>query len=275
MSTERQVAQHYSHSALEQTIFKALTAMGKDPDRLTHADLAAVDEFHIGGRQATIDFAAQFGARAGMHLIDIGCGLGGASRHFAIEHGCRVTGIDLTDDYVRAATALSQRVGLGDRVLYRQASALALPFPGASFDGAYMLHVGMNIADKATLFAEVRRVLTPGGTFGIYDVMRESDAEFVYPVPWSAAPDTNFIAAAADYKRLLAAAGFAVTYERSRREFALQFFQQLRARMAQSGPSPLGLQILMGATTPQKVANMIGLIDRGVIAPTEIIATAG
>jgi ubiquinone/menaquinone biosynthesis C-methylase UbiE len=249
--------------------------MGKDPDRLTHADLAAVDEFHIGGRQATIDFAAQFGARAGMHLIDIGCGLGGASRHFAIEHGCRVTGIDLTDDYVRAATALSQRVGLGDRVLYRQASALALPFPGASFDGAYMLHVGMNIADKATLFAEVRRVLTPGGTFGIYDVMRESDAEFVYPVPWSAAPDTNFIAAAADYKRLLAAAGFAVTYERSRREFALQFFQQLRARMAQSGPSPLGLQILMGATTPQKVANMIGLIDRGVIAPTEIIATAG
>ena len=83
-----------------------------------------------------------------MHLLDIGCGIGGPSRFFAEERGCRVTGIDLTDDYVRTATALAARVGLGGQVSYRQASALALPFEAARFDGAYMIHVGMNIEDK-------------------------------------------------------------------------------------------------------------------------------
>jgi ubiquinone/menaquinone biosynthesis C-methylase UbiE len=209
-----------------------------------------------------------------MHLLDVGCGLGGASRYFAHEHGCRVSGIDLTDDYVRAATALSQRVGLAGTVDYRQASALALPFGDARFDGATMLHVGMNIADKGKLCAEVRRVLKPGAAFGIYDVMRESDGEFVYPVPWSTEPATNFIATAADYKRALATAGFTVTHERSRRDFAIAFFRQLRERLAQSGPPPLGLQIVMGATAPQKVANMVALLERGMISPTELIARA-
>ena len=62
--------------------------------------------------------------------------------------------------------------------------------------------------------------------------------------------------------------------ERRRREFAIEFFRQLRERMAESGPSPLGLQIVMGATAPQKVANMAALLDRGVIAPTELICRA-
>jgi len=272
MSTEQQVAQHYAHGALERTILDALKAMGKDPDHLTHADLAPVDEFHIGGRPATVDFAAELAPQQGMHLLDVGCGLGGASRYFAHELGCRVTGIDLTDEYVRAAAMLSHRLGLDAKVSYRQASALALPFAEATFDGAYMLHVGMNVPDKAKLISEVRRVLKPGAAFGIYDVMRESDGEFAYPVPWSAVPETNFIDTAANYQRLLTTAGFAVEKTRSRRDFAIEFFRQMRERMAQGAPSPLGLQILMGATTPQKVANMVGLLERGVISPTEIIA---
>jgi ubiquinone/menaquinone biosynthesis C-methylase UbiE len=274
MSTDKLVSRHYSNETLEKAILEALTAAGKDIDNLSHADLAPVDEFHIGGRQATIDFAGQLRLHPGMHLLDVGCRLGGASRYFAQEHGCRVTGIDLTQDYVNAAGMLSARVGLDGAVSYQTASALSLPFPDHSFDGAYMLHVGMNIADKTKVFAEVRRVLRPGSVFGIYDVMRENSGEFIYPVPWSTAPETNFIDTAASYKQSLAAAGFIVDRERSRRDFAIEFFRQLRERVAQSGPSPLGLQILMGATTPQKIANMTALLDRGVIAPTEIISRA-
>lgn len=137
-----------------------------------------------------------------------------------------------------------------------------------------MLHVGMNIADKKTAFAEVRRVLKPGGIFAIYDVMRESDGEFSYPVPWSNAPETNFIDTAQAYKRLLAAAGFEVGKERSRRDFAIEFFRQMRQRMAQGGPPAPGLQIVMGVTAPQKVANMMAMLERGLFAPTEIISRA-
>ena len=274
MDTERQVSEHYAHGSLERTILGAVKAAGKDADNLSHTDLSAVDEFHIGGRQATIDFAEQLKPARGAHFLDIGCGLGGASRYFATEHGCRISGIDLTDEYVCVADALSKRMGLSGQVSYRQASALAMPFADRNFDGAYMLHVGMNIPDKAKLFAEVKRVLKPGALFGIYDVMREGEGAFSYPVPWAASADTNFIEPLATYKRLLGGAGFDVVKERSRRDFAMEFFRQLRARMAQSGPSPLGLQIVMGATAPQKVANMIALIDQGTVSPTEVIARA-
>ena len=276
MDLERSVTRHYTHGALERAILDALAAMGKDPARLTPADLAPVDEFHIGGRQATIDLVERIAVRPGMHLLDVGCGLGGASRYLAAERGCRVTGIDLTEEFVAVAGALARHVGLADRVEYRQASALALPFPAAAFDGAVMLHVGMNIADKAGAFAEVRRVLKPGGVFAIYDVMRgPQPGELAFPVPWAADPAASFVEEPAAYRRLLEEAGFAVEKERSRLEFGLAFFRDMRARVAAAGgPPPLGLHLLMGETAPRKVANMIDILERGVAAPTEIIARA-
>lgn len=275
MDTERSVSRHYEHGSLESAILSALTAAGKDIDRLTHADLAPIDEFHIGGRQATIELGAQIDLPHGARLLDIGSGVGGPSRFFAAERGWRIDGIDLTAEYVRVAQQLSQRIGLGEVVSYREANATALPFADATFDGAYMLHVGMNIPDKKAVFAEVRRVLKPGGVFAIYDAMRESDGTFAYPVPWSAGPETNFIDTASAYRRLLGEAGFRIERERSRRDFALESFRQ-RQRMAkaQGGAPQPGLQIVMGPTAAQKVANMMGLVERGVISPTEIISSA-
>jgi SAM-dependent methyltransferase len=275
MGTEQTVAQHYTHGALEQAVLDGLRAAGKDPDQLAPGDLAPVDEFHIGGRQATVDFAGALGVTRGMHLLDIGAGLGGASRYFAHALDCTVIGIDLTEEYVRVAQALSARTGLAARVSYRHGSALALPFPAATFDGAYMLHVGMNIADKAALFAQVRHVLKPRGMFGVYDVMREGEGVLAYPVPWAASAETSFVEPGATYAGLLAAAGFEVLAQRSRREFAITFFRDLRARTVQSGAPPLGLHLLMGATTPQKIANMVSAIEAGLLSPTEIICRAG
>ncbi|MBW8271170.1 class I SAM-dependent methyltransferase [Caldovatus aquaticus] len=278
-STERQVAEHYAArgGALERAILEALAAAGADPDRLAPADLAPVDEFHIGGRQATMDLAAQLDLRPGMHLLDVGSGLGGASRYFAQDHGCRVTGIDLTEEFVRVAETLARRTGLADRVSYRWGSALSLPFAPASFDGATMLHVGMNIADKRTLFAEVRRVLRPGGVFAIYDVMREAavSEEPRFPLPWAADAGASFLETAADYRRLLEAAGFAVRAERGRRDFAIAFFRRLRAEtVRRGGPPPLGLHLVMGPAAQQKIANVADALERGLIVPTEIVCRA-
>lgn len=277
MTVDQSIARHYTHGTLETAILDALKNAGKDPDKLSHGDLAAIDEFHIGGRQATTDLAAQIDLPRGARVLDVGCGIGGPARFFASERGWRIDGIDLTEEYVAVAERLTRRVGLGDLVSYRQASATTLPFPDATFDGAYMLHVGMNIADKKSVFAEVRRVLKPGGVFAIYDVMRENDDSFVYPVPWSSEPATNAIETAATYKTLLTGAGFTTVKERSRRDFAIEFFRQMRERMAEAqakGGPPPGLPILMGSTAPQKVANMTALLQRGTISPTEIISRA-
>ena len=271
MELEQAVARHYAHGSLEETILEALAAAGKDVNRLAPKDLAPVDEFHVGGRQATIAFAEQFGLRPGMRLLDVGCGLGGAARYFAHEHGCHVTGIDLSDEYVGVANTLAAMVGLGERVSCQAGSALALPFAPGSFDGAYMFHVGMNIENKSKLFAEVRRVLAPSGLFGIYDVMRLAAGELSYPVPWASGADSSFVADAASYRRLLEAEGFEVLKQRDRRDFALEVFQQMRSRGAAGAPGPLGLHIVMGESAAQKVKNMIGDISSGLIAPTEMI----
>jgi len=274
--TEDRVARHYGQGDLERRILEALVASGKDPDHLAPEDLTPVDEFHTGGREATAAFAEQAGFTAGQHLLDIGCGIGGASRFFAVERGCRVTGIDLTDDYVRTAAALSRRVGLADRVSYRQASAVALPFGDATFDGAYMIHVGMNIEDKPALFAGVRRVVKPGGTFALFDIMRTADGELSYPVPWSTSRETSFVAGVDEYRRGLQAAGFTIAKERNRRDYAIRFFADAAARAAAAGgPPPLGTHILMRDNAPQKIANAVAKIESGVIAPVELVCRAG
>jgi ubiquinone/menaquinone biosynthesis C-methylase UbiE len=273
-ATEAKVASHYANTGLEQTILDALTASGKDIARLVPADLAPVDEFHTGGRQATVDLAAQLDFTAGMHLLDIGAGIGGASRFFSETRGCRVTGIDLTDDYVHTAAALSKRVGLDQRLSYRQASALSLPFGPGTFDGAYMLHVGMNIEDKPRLCTEARRVLKQGATFAIFDVMRTGEGELRFPLHWSPTPATSFVVSPEAYTTALQAAGFDIVSVRNRREFARDFFRDVAARTARSGVPPLGIHILMKTDVPAKLANYVGNLEAGLIAPVEIIARA-
>ena len=271
MSLEQSVSQHYTHGNLEAALLDAVQRAGKDLDALTYADLAVVDEFHIGGRPATRALGEQIDLPAGAKVLDIGCGIGGPARFFAAERGWQVEGIDLTAEYVEVAQGAVAAGRHGRQaVSFRQASATALPFADASFDGAYMLHVGMNIADKKAVFTEVRRVLKPGGVFGIYDAMRESDGAFAYPVPWSSEPATNHIDTPEAYKAALSAAGFTIVKERNRRDFALQSMQQ---RIEQAG-QPIGLPVVMGATAAQKLANMRAMIEGGVFAPCEIIARA-
>jgi ubiquinone/menaquinone biosynthesis C-methylase UbiE len=271
---EQQVARHYARSDLEQTILDALIASGKDPERLTPDDLSPVDEFHTGGRHATMELAALMDLTPAMHLLDVGCGIGGPSRSIAAAHGCRITGIDLTEEFVRAAEALSRRVGLAGRVVYRQANALSLPFEPATFDGAYMMHVGMNIADKPALFAEVRRVLKPGGLFALYDAMQTGEGALAFPVHWAATPATSFVDSPAAYRGGLQAAGFEIVRECDRREYARQCFREIQARIAEHGPPPLGTHILLKSDVAEKLANVVRNLEQGLIAPIEIVCRA-
>lgn len=269
--SEQSVARHYSHGALEEQILDTLAKLGVDPEQLQPDQLAPVDEFHIGGRAATVALVDQLDLRPGLRVLDVGSGLGGTARYLAHHHGVTVTGIDLTEEYVQVARSLTRRAGLAEQVAFHQGSATALPFDDHSFDRACMLHVGMNIADKQAVFAEVRRVLTDEGTFGVYDVMRTGTTEPTYPVPWASTPATSFLAEPARYRELLSEAGLSVARERDRSEFGVTFFQRLRAMIAESGPPALGLHIVMGQDAATKVANMIDNLERGLIAPVEMI----
>ncbi|MDJ0935318.1 MAG: class I SAM-dependent methyltransferase, partial [Kiloniellales bacterium] len=112
MSGDEAVAGHYTHGSLLAAISEALATLGKTPETVSVDDLAPVDEFHIGGRQASEHFLSQLALDAETHVLDVGCGLGGASRFTASRFGCRVTGIDLTTEYVETGRTLTSWVGL-------------------------------------------------------------------------------------------------------------------------------------------------------------------
>ena len=158
------IARHYSENReLAELIKQSLGNAGKNVEKLTTADLAVVDEFHIRGRKATLELASQINLNRDSHVLDIGSGLGGPARTLAETYGCRVTGIDLTQAFCDAADAMSEWLGLRKRVSFRQGDATNLPFADKQFDAAMTIHVAMNIAAKDTMYGEARRVLKPGG----------------------------------------------------------------------------------------------------------------
>jgi SAM-dependent methyltransferase len=186
--------------------------------------------------------------------------------------GCRVSGVDLSEEYVAVARSLSRRVGLDALVDYWQASALDLPFADATFDAAYMQHVGMNIADKPRLFDEVHRVLKPGSLFGIYDIMRDDEMPLRFPLPWASNAETSFVETPAVYRALLGAAGFDIVKERDCGAFALKFYRAMKAKAAAGGSPPaLSLHVIIGPTAPERLGNMIAMLEQGTIAPIEMI----
>lgn len=273
MDIERQVASHYTRGGLEGAILDALTKSGKNPDKLANTDLSSIDEFHLGWYAETDELARELGFSRDSHVLDVGSGIGGPARHLAVELGCRVTGIDLTEEFVQVATSLTSRCGLADRVSFRQGSALTLPFGDGTFDGAVLMHVGMNVADKATLFSEVRRVLKPGGRFGVYDIMRIGEGEIPFPMPWAMTQDMSFVERPETYRRLLEAGGFEIEKERNRRDFALALGREMREKAAREGMPALGPHLL-GADMPQRIGNVMAVLERGTIAPIEMIARA-
>ncbi|MEM1004446.1 MAG: methyltransferase domain-containing protein [Pseudomonadota bacterium] len=269
---EDEVTRHYTTGALTERVRAALTASGVDPDAATVADLKAGDEFHTGGVLATDNLFDQLAPTRATRVLDVGCGIGGTSRYIVDRYGSTVTGIDLTPEFVETATALSGIVGHSDQATFLVGSALDIPVPDAGFDLAVMLHVGMNIKDKAGLFGEVARTLASGGTFAVFDVMGGAVAEpLVFPLPWSTVAETSFVDPPDIYKQAAAAAGLDLIVETDRTDFALEFFQEVFARLAESGPPALGIHLMMGETAPEKFQNYVTNLKAGRIRPTEMI----
>lgn len=265
--TDQLITNHYGQSDLLVSFERAIGEIGKTPETITAAELAPADEFHIGGSPATEHLFDQLQFPESGHVLDVGCGIGGPARQ-AAKRCERVSGVDLTPEYVETGSAINTWLGLEDQIELSVGSALALEFPDASFDGGYMIHVGMNIENKPKLLAEVARVLAPGSTFGIYDIMRFADDELVFPVPWATDPSTSHVARPADYREAATDAGLVVIAENNRAEAAKAAFVQLAK---QAGPSPLGLHLVMGATVGQKVKNMVANVNAGYIAPVELV----
>lgn len=266
----RPVGEHYRRANLGARILEALRAAGKDPDALSPEDLAPVDQFHTHGRQATLDLARRAGITAGMRVLDAGGGLGGPARTLASEFDCTVEVLDLTEEFCQTGTALTARTGLSDRVSFRYGSALDMPYPDAGFDLAWTQHSSMNMADKERLYAEIRRVLRPGGRLALHEILAGPVSPIHFPVPWAREPRLSHLRQPEEIRTLLHKTGFQEITWIDESGTALRWHRERLAAMPEI-PPPLGLHLVLGNDLHEMLRNQVRNLEERRISVVQAV----
>jgi SAM-dependent methyltransferase len=242
---------HYSARDIEARIIAAIREAGLDPgQRLSPKELGALDHFHTGGFSASHELRELAQIRAKDRVLDIGAGLAGPARMLAAALGCRVDCLEMSPDFCTGATLLNRLTGLDDLIEVHQGSALELPFADDSFDVVWMQNVGMNIADKRKLYAEICRVLKPGGRYAFQEMATGEAPTSYFPLPWATDPADSFLVSGDELHVLLGEAGFVPEIFEDTSDAHLS----RTAAAAVAAPSPLSLAVFVDNLS-QKTGN--------------------
>jgi ubiquinone/menaquinone biosynthesis C-methylase UbiE len=271
------IERHYTRSNLEDTILTALQNSGKNIDQLTVDDLAPIDELHPLGREATANLASLLimynNLQPTSHVLDVGSGIGGPSRYLASKYGCRVTGLDLVEEYCRVADSLAKRVKLDNLLTYRQGDATQMPFDNEAFDVVWTQHASMNIADKHKLYSEMYRVLKHGGKLAVNEGYKGSsdmdDSSLYFPVPWAADASISHLISAEEVRKLLKEIiGFKEVVWEDKTQHVSDWIKQMMKRAQQTsggGPPPLGIHVTVGPQWSEMVKNALKNLEEGLL----------
>jgi SAM-dependent methyltransferase len=269
--TITRVREHYNSTGLTDRIKSALATITPENQGRTIAQLAPLDQFHTRGILATGELAAAAGLDPSSRVLDLGCGIGGPARYLASTFGCKVTGVDLSPEFIDAAIYLTERCGLSDRVSFQAGNALHLPFEDAAFDVVFLQHVAMNIEDRTGLYREMCRILAPVGRFAIYDVVLR-DGGVIYPAPWARDASTSFLLSEGDTRIALEQAGFKAVLWRDDTQMALEWFKTAIVGAPPKGPN---LGLLMGADFQVKTSNLARNIRENRLGVLSAVLTRG
>ena len=263
---------HYARLDLGGTILEALRRAGKNLDALTIDDLAPVDQFHVRGKQSTLELAQRAGISTRLSILDVGGGLGGPARTLTTLFDCDVTVVDLTEEYCRVGEMLTARLGLAHRVRHEHADALALPFPDESFDVVWTQHSTMNIEDKPSLYAEFRRVLRPQGRYASQEIMQGINSPVHFPVPWARDPAISFLQPPEAIRVLIESAGFSASHWNDETASARSWYDK-RIQISAAGLPPLGIHLLLGEDIVAMSHNQIRNLNENRIAVVQSVFT--
>ncbi|BAV48327.1 type 11 methyltransferase [Mesorhizobium loti] len=211
----------------------------------------------------------------GKTVLDIGCGAGGITLHLVERHGAaHATGFDVEQPVIEAARRRAGAHGLSDRADFIQAPPGPLPFADRSFDVVFSKDALLHVPDKDALFAEIFRVLKPGGVFAASNWMISHDGE---PSPemkaYVAAEGLSFsMASPARYAQAMRNAGFADITVRDRNPWYREVARGELARL--KGPLYARAAAAVGAAYVDKNIKtweaMQKVLDSGEHRPTHL-----
>jgi sarcosine/dimethylglycine N-methyltransferase len=259
----------YSTGLSQHNIEQALIAAGKDLKDLAPADLGLLEDFHTMGRFATAALVDLAEITTDSAVLDAGSGIGGTARYVADRFGCTVTAVDLTEEYCETHRWLNRLVGLDRRISVHQGDVTRLPFADDTFDVAISQHVQMNVAEKARLYAEARRVLVPGGRLAMWDIVIGDGRELSYPLPWAERSEHSHLVGPDELRTVVEASGFATEQWNDLTDQASALMQALLAQP----PSPLGLHAFV-ADFARKAENLTAALSDGRLRVIQGIARA-
>jgi ubiquinone/menaquinone biosynthesis C-methylase UbiE len=264
------IENQYHHPGLYEDILKRLGELEIELSNVSRGDIAGVDELHVRGAEVSRELASRM-KLDNSKVLDVGCGIGGPSRMLADDYNCQVTGIDLSHEYIRTAKGLSALVGLQDKTDYIWSNALDLPFENGSFDVVWTQHVQMNIRHKLKFYSEIERVLTEQGTLIYYDIFKTESGEVNFPVPWADYASASFLGTTAYMDDILERLCFKNLLTSDETDKGTRFLQDLFKKLKKNGPSKLGLNVLMGSSTKEKLMNiLLGLKEEQIVLQSGI-----
>ncbi len=272
LSNYSEISNHYGQPGLTQRLLDIVTAAGKSIENLRPDDLKSLDEFHLRGRLATMELALLAGLDKSKHVLDIGSGIGGPSRFLALNYGCRVTGIDLTEEYCRLAESLAGKFGLSEHLKYHHGSALEMPFADESFDVIWTQHVAMNISEKEKFYRESTRCLKPGGLFVIYDILAGNNQPIHFPVPWAKRQEMSFLATCAEMKTYLESTGMKILSLQDKTKEGIEWIRSMKEKSEKESPQILGIHLLLGDDFKIMMENLFRNLLESRVELFEIIA---
>jgi ubiquinone/menaquinone biosynthesis C-methylase UbiE len=132
-----------------------------------HRDGEYVGQESLVSAREILELARAAGADARTRVLDLCCGSGGPALHLARQTGCRIVGVDRSSEAIHLARTSAKHQGLDRRATFIVAEALSPPMDAASFDAILMYETMLAFEDKRQLVRVARRLLRPGGRFGV------------------------------------------------------------------------------------------------------------
>jgi ubiquinone/menaquinone biosynthesis C-methylase UbiE len=171
------------------------------------------------------------GVCAGQRVLDIACGFGGTLRTLA-RMGCRASGIDLAPGCVRRAKDANDDAGLGDVIDVAVGDFHSIDSDAENWDAVICQESIIHSPDRPRVFAEVFRVLRPGGSFGFSDILTGTEANIALVEAAFARLGAAVGATPSAYEEMARVAGFEILFAEERASDIRTHYDKLAAELA-------------------------------------------